>query len=149
MDGFQANHAGNVPVTHNNRLAQCHTAVNAAHKVKLQIAFLGDMGDDKPYLVHMRCQQQFISGGLLALLEYDQIAQRIGTDAVGKGLGLGADIFPHPSFISGGAGNGTQLKQSLHHTVQSPSLKSSTKAASSFAVSSKSLRLQTSRGVCI
>ena len=148
MDGLHADDAGNFLGPQDYRLAQSYPAVHAAHKVKLQKAIFGSPGNNEAHLVHMGGQQQPVSGGLLALLKDNEVAQGVGTDGVGVRLGLGADEVPHGSLVSGHAVEGAKLFQKLSHRAPSfPTRRIN--SASSRAVSSMSPWWAVSMGVCI
>ena len=106
---LESDNTGQALLPHLDPLANKNAAVYPPHGAEFQIALVGDGADDQTHLVHMRGQQKPVSGGLGPLLKNQQVAQRVGVDAVGIGLRLGADIGPHRLLKAGHTGQLTQF----------------------------------------
>ena len=131
MDGFQANDAGDLAVSHQHLLAQQHPAVHAAHADEFQIPVLRDGADHESHLVHVGTEHQLSSGGLCALFEANQIAHSVHIHGVHIGGDLFFDVISYGVLKGGHTGEGTQLFQQIHHTCAPSSPSFRVKAANS------------------
>ena len=109
MDGLQADHAGDLFLPDDHRLANGHPPVHPAHKVELEETVFGDAGNDDPHLVHVGGQHQPVPGGLFALFKDDQVSNGVGVKVGGAGLNPADQIAAHLVLVAGDAVEQAQL----------------------------------------
>ena len=144
MHGFDADHTGQQLFTDTHRFTAERWQTDTAHSIKFQITVVRNVCHHQAHFVHVGTEHHAVIRAFFALLEHDQIAERVHSriDVCGK---FGKNIVTHSVLPTGCAAQRTELFNAFDHACPSPS----TYSANSCAVASTSRRSQTSTLVCM